>query len=286
VVRFAWADPTFHLAPLVLVAGLVAWFAEATSRTDSRPTRRQRWAFGGGALALFVAMSWPLADLATSTSLLGIVVQRQLLVLAAAPLLLLGTPPSVTARLTRPGPIDAVASRLARPVLAIATTTVLLGVTAMPFSVSAASSSIVVRTVILGVNLFAGIVLWLPVIERIPGMPHLRPMAKGGYLMAQSVAPTFLSFTWIFALHPLYHSLHGQRAALGISPLTDQQLSGYLAKLGTFGVLWTVAFVLFVRDSDDDHEGEQDLRWIDVERALERADRRERRSQTGRPPPP
>ena len=284
--RFTWGDPLVHLTPIVLVVGLVAWHLEATSHESFRASRRQRIEFGAGSLCLLVALSWPLADLAGSTSLLAVVLQRQLLFLGAAPLLLLGTPSSVTARLTRPAPVDWAASRLARPVPAVAATTVLLGVTALPFSVSASGSNGAIRAATLGLVLFAGFILWLPVIERVPAVPHLRPMTKGGYLLAQSIAPTFLSFAWILALHPLYGSLHGQRAALGISPLTDQQLSGYLAKLGTFGVLWIVAYVLFTTQPEENPLDSPTLHWVDVQRALERADRRDRRAEVDHAPPP
>jgi cytochrome c oxidase assembly factor CtaG len=280
-VTFSWTGPRLHLAPLLLVVGLAIWYLEATSHDRSRASRAQRWAFGGGLLTLLVALSWPVADLATRVSLLFVVAQRLLLVLVAAPLLLLGTPVALAARLTRPAAIDTVASRLSRPIPALVTTTVVLGATALPWSVAEASEGVGPRAVALVAVFGAGLVLWLPVIERVPGEHHLRPMAKGGYLVAQAVAPSFLSFAWILSLHPLYHSLHGQQAVLGVSALTDQQLSGYLAKLGTFGVLLSVAYVLFMR-SDGARDDEPDaLQWIDVERELERAARRERR--TGSP---
>ena len=268
-----------HLAALVLCAGLLAWYAEATRRAESAVTRRQRLFFLGGVVLLGLALCWPVADLAQTTSLLAIVLQRQLLVLGAAPLLLLGTPMTITARLTKPAPIDAVASRLARPVPALATTTILLFVTAIPPTVSAASSDALVRTMVVALTMIAGVALWLPVIVRVPGVPHLSDMAKAGYLIAQSLAPTFLSFAWIFARRPLYPSLTHQLHVLGISPLTDQQLSAYLSKLVTFGLLWTVAYVLFSRATDADEDPQDDpLHWVDVQRALERLDRQERRS--------
>jgi putative membrane protein len=269
---------------VLLVVGLAAWYFEATSREASRATGRQRLAFLGGLLALLVALSWPIDDLATSVSLLAVIAQRQLLILAAAPLLLLGTPSAVVGRLTRPAPIDWLASRLARPVPALVTTTVVLAATAIPPSVDAATASPPLRAVVLLAIFAAGLVLWLPVIDRVPGVPRLRPLAKGGYLVAQALAPTFLSFVWIFALHPLYHSLQGQQRLLDLSPLADQQLSGYLAKLGTFGVLLTVAYVIFVRADDTEDESSAPLHWSDVERALERAERRERG--TGAPSEP
>ena len=268
-----------HLAALVLCAGVLGWYYEATRRPESGVTRRQKLFFLAGDVLLAIALCWPVADLAQTTSLLVIVLQRQLLVLGAAPLLLLGTPMTITARLTRPALIDAIASRLARPVPALATTTILLFLTAIPPTVSAASSNALVRTLVVALTMVAGVALWLPVVVRVPGIPHLSDMGKAGYLIAQSLAPTFLSFAWIFARHPLYPSLTHQSHVLGISPLTDQQLSAYLSKLVTFGVLWTVAYVLFSKAADADADPQDDpLHWVDVQRTLERLDRQERRS--------
>ena len=65
-----------------------------------------------------------------------------------------------------------------------------------------------------------------------------------------------------------------------MTPLLDQQLAGFLAKLTTIAVLWTVAFVIMTRAEAAENAGEDDepLLWSDVEREIERADRRERRS--------
>ena len=275
---FAWHSPVFHPVPLVLAAGVLAWYHEATARFASQASRRQRFQFILGVLAFLVATTWPIADLAQSVSLLITILQRELLVLAAAPLLLLGLPTMVVARLTHPAPLDWIACRISKPVPALFTTTLLLGVTALPISIDSANHHWILRAAIVLITLFAGIVLWLPVIERVPGVPHLSPYGKAGYLMAQSLAPTFLSFAWIFALRPLYGSLHGQHALIGISPLSDPQLSGYLSKLGTFGVLWAVAFWLFANAPDEEPEDSGPLHWIDVERAIERAQRDERKN--------
>jgi hypothetical protein len=83
---------------------------------------------------------------------------------------------------------------------------------------------------------------------------------------------------------------------LGMSPVLDQQLAGFLAKLSTIAVLWTVAFTLMTRspatvnvhdddaDADDVAHDPEPLLWSDVQREIERADRRDQRSR--RPPHP
>jgi hypothetical protein len=70
-----------------------------------------------------------------------------------------------------------------------------------------------------------------------------------------------------------------------MTPLLDQQLAGFLAKLSTIAVLWTVAFVIMARGQTTASTEEMDpLLWTDVEREIERADRQQRRH--GLPGPP
>src|ERR1035441_1620624 len=69
-------------------------------------TRRQIGAFAGALGASVVALTWPLADLAAHWSLTALVVQRLILVLAVAPMLLCGLPYDVIQWLTRPAMMD------------------------------------------------------------------------------------------------------------------------------------------------------------------------------------
>jgi cytochrome c oxidase assembly factor CtaG len=152
------------------------------------------------------------------------------------------------------------------------------------------SSSILFRAGMDLLLLGAGFVLWAPVINLVPGTRRLQPMGIAAYLIVQSVVPSFLSLVWIFARRPLYPVFdHGSRIA-GMTPLLDQQLSGFVAKFLTIATLWTVAFVLVNRRdrSPADDPDESGLTWADVARELKRAERQDRhpvRSHWWRPPP-
>jgi cytochrome c oxidase assembly factor CtaG len=129
------------------------------------------------------------------------------------------------------------------------------------------------------VTLLLGLVLWWPVLERAPASRHLSDVAKGGYLLAASLVVTSLSFIWIFSRHVLYPSFAHQQAVLGLSAIDDQQLAGYIAKLGAYLPLWVTAFVFFTRAADESAKREDaPLRWVDVQRELERVERDERRA--------
>jgi cytochrome c oxidase assembly factor CtaG len=198
----------------------------------------------------------------------------------------LGTPRPVIARLTRPPAVDAVLRVVVRPFPAVAIVTIVAVGTLTTGAVSLAAHSDPARVVIELVVLASGFVLWAPVLTELPGAPRLSTLGRGGYLIVQSIVPSFLSIVWIFARHSLYPTFSHGGTVAGLSPLLDQQLAGFLAKLSTIAVLWTVAFVIMTRaqSAEDTGQDAEPLMWSDVEREIERADRRQRRQ--GRPGPP
>ena len=278
-------DWHLHLIWLLAFPALVAAYFWATRREGTGATTRQSLLFLLGVVVLILAVTWPLGDLAAHWLLMALVVQRLLLMLAVPPLLVLGLPRPLIARLTRPAPVDAVLRVVVRPFPAVVIVTIVAVGTLTTGAVSLAARSDVARVILELAVLAAGFVLWAPVLTELPGATRLSSLGRGGYLIVQSIVPSFLSIVWIFARHSLYPSFtHGGKVA-GMTPLLDQQLAGFLAKLSTIAVLWTVAFVIMTRAQSEAGEEEADpLLWTDVERELERADRRQRRQ--GWPGPP
>ena len=278
-------DWHLHLLWLLAFPALVAAYLWATHRDGFQATTRQRVLFLTGVVVLIVAVTWPLGDLATHWLLMALVLQRLLLTLAVPPLFVLGTPRPLLARLTRPTPIDAVLRVAVRPFPAVVIVTIVAVGTLTTGSVSLASRSDVARVLIELLVLASGFVLWAPVLNELPGVPQLSPLGRGGYLIVQSIVPSFLSIVWIFARHSLYPPFTHAGKVADMTPLLDQQLAGFLAKLSTIAVLWTVAFVIMARGQATAGTEEVDpLLWTDVEREIERADRQQRRH--GLPGPP
>jgi putative membrane protein len=232
-------------------------------------------AFGGAWLLSAAALTWPLGAVAAHWSLTALVLQRVVLVLAVAPLLLLGLPYDLIVWLTRPRWVDAVLLRLHRPLVAIPLVTVVLVGSMVPALVRAQADSPWARGLLDLAMVGAGLVLWLPVLGRIPGIPRLRPVIRFGYLVAQAVVPAFLSFIYIFSNHPLYPQFARSHAAIGLRPLNDQQIAGFVSKLSMLLVLLIVGAVVLSRAprSDEELVGTEPLVWADVERQFERADR-------------
>jgi len=279
-------DWHLHLVCILAVAALVATYLWGTQQAGCPPTRRQRFLFVLGAVVLLGAVTWPLADLAARWLLMALVLQRLLLTLAVPPLLVLGTPRPLLDRLTRPTPVDAVLRVVVRPLPAVVIVTVVAVSTLTTGAVTLSARADVARVALELVVLASGFVLWAPVLTELPGTPRLSPLGRGAYLIVQSVVPSFLSVVWIFARHPLYPTFSHTGKVLALTPLLDQQLAGFLAKLSTIAVLWTVAFVIMTHAQEDDRKGEdtEPLLWSDVQRELDRANRRARRQRWPGPP--
>ena len=81
--------------------------------------------------------------------------------------------------------------------------------------VTLAATSDVARVVIQIVVLLSGFVLWAPVLTELPGAQPLSAFGRGGYLIVQSIVPSFLSVIWIFARRSLYSSYDHHGTVLG-----------------------------------------------------------------------
>lgn len=267
-----------HGVALGLWLGVLVGFLILTRRPRWRADRRQVVCFVGGVVLAVATTAWPLEDLATHRLLTALVVQRLVLMLAVAPLLLAGCPDGLLASMTRPAPIDAVVRRCTHPMVAVVVVTVVSIGTLTAGAVSLQARSAAAAVLFDLALVLAGVVLWAPILRRLPGTPRLSPLGCAAYLIVQSIVPSFLSVVWVLSRHPLYPVYAHAPRLWGVAPLTDQIVAGFVAKLTTIAVLWTVAFVIVTRaDHRGDLEESTELRWADVEREFERAERRRNR---------
>ena len=242
-------------------------------------------------MALVLALTWPLADLAAHWSLTALVVQRLLLTLARGP--------APAARHAVPAPGDAhparppstpASKRFTRPVVAVVTFTVVAVGTLITPAVAAQASSAWWRAFTDVALLLGGAVLWGPVLRHIPGAHRTVPVAVAAYLFIQSVVPTFPAIIYVFARHPLYDAFRNVRVAFGISPHRGPAAGRGGGQGGDApgaverGVGGPGASPArrerrgrARRDNGDDGEP---LTWAEVERQLERADRAERKGRS------
>ncbi len=266
--------PPFHLHPvilgaLVVLGGLHIWFVREHQY-------RMRAAFAW--LILAVVVLWPVGDLAASVSLSVATVQRLVIMLGVAPLMLSSVSTARLVALTRPEVVDALTRRLAHPATSMIVVTVVGTLTLSTAVVDEGARSSWFRVATLIVVLACGFTLWIPALGVMPGAKRLSPVGRAGFIFVASIVVTSLSFVWIFARHSLYPDLHHQNSLLHMTPLFDQQLAGFVAKLGSYVPMWAVAFTIFSRaDEAGIAVEETPLHWADVERQLLRVDRQRAR---------
>ncbi len=262
--------PPFHLHPVVLGAVVVL----GTLHVRALDERRYRLRALAGWFVLALVTLWPVGDLAATVSLSVATLQRLIIMLLVAPLFVASTSTTRLVALTRSAPIDAVTRRLAHPGISMAFVTVVGTLTLSTPVVDEGAHSSWVRALTLLAVLVCGLVLWIPALAVMPGAKRLSPVGRAGFIFVASLVVTSLSFVWIFARHSLYPALHHQQSLLHMTPLLDQQLAGFVAKLGSYVPMWAVAFTIFSRaDEAGVAVEESPLHWADVERQLLRVDR-------------
>ncbi len=280
-----------HAVGWVVIAAMAVAYTVALRRLGPAhaaggpsSTGRHIASFVGGLVALGLALTWPVVDLARSWSLLIHMIHLSLIALVAAPLVLLGLPRWLVDLATRPVGVDAAVRRITSPLVATVIFNSVIIASLLPPVMELAARSAGVSACVDVVVFAAAVVMWTPALRLLPGPPQLSSAARVGYLFVQSILPNFPALIFIFAHHPIYAPFaHGARVALGISALADQQLAGVVAKLVGICILWGAAAVILVRAqrAEDAGADPDPLTWDDVERELRRLERRPRRSDAG-----
>jgi putative membrane protein len=271
-VMTSWLPWHWHIAMVIAIAAL--WWWQRTMGASSRQNQLAAYA----ALSMALVTVWPIGDLAAQVSLTVATVQRLIIILFVAPLSLMSVPTPWLARLTRPAPIDFLVRRLTHPGVSMLTVTIVGTATLSAPVVDAGATHPFVRGLTIVVIYLIGLVLWTPALSIVPGTRRLSPAGRAGYLIASSIVVTSLSFVWIFSRHTLYPALHHQ-ASLHMSALFDQQFAGFIAKLGAYIPMWSVAFrTFFNAERDGVPVEEAPLHYEDIERQLERLERQRRRA--------
>ena len=242
------------LVPLTLFAGIYIWrFAQARKQVGASASARgvgplQALAFGGGMLALLVALVSPLDGLGDEYLFSAHMVQHVLIGDVAPLLILLGLSRVImrpaTRRLTslerRLGP-------LASPATGIALWLLFMYLWHIPALYDAAAEHPLLH-LLEHVSFFAaGLALWWPLIQPVPmrrRLTGLQPVAYIGTAKA-GLAALGIFLTWsTTAIYPYYE--HTPRI-WGLSPIEDQNVAGVIMMVEQSVTLALVLVALFIR---------------------------------------
>lgn len=258
-----WAVEPFAIAVAVLA---VALYVRGLDAAGIRAVGRARaWSFAAGIALALLAVTSPLhaaAEVAFSAHM----VQHQILILVAAPLIVAGRPAFVMAlalpirmrqlgrRASRAGPL-AVASRLLRnPLTLLLAYAGVVWIWHLPSPYQKAVTDEAVHAAEHAAFAGAALAFWAAVTRT---GPRRRMHAVPAMLL---VLGTMLHSTWLAAVltfgEPAY-PIYMRRAPLwGVEALTDQQIAGAIMWIPSsivFMIVFGVLFVRWLRDLDARH---------------------------------
>lgn len=232
---------------VLVVAYLVSSRRYARTHEVPKRDRRKRVWFGLGVAVLWLATDWPLGTLGGGYLAAAHMVQFQLYTLAAAPLLMLGTPEWMVRRLVVRLHAHGALRILARPVVAGVGFNVILLSTHAPFTVDLLRTNQFGSFVLDMAWLVGGIWLWLPIISPLPELAHPSRAVRCVYLfLAAGALPMIPGGFLTFATYPLYAIYELAPRVNGISARSDQQVAGIIMNVGSVPVIWVVLLVIFV----------------------------------------
>ncbi|MCK9494375.1 MAG: cytochrome c oxidase assembly protein [Dehalococcoidia bacterium] len=238
--EWSWM-PAVHVAALVMALAPAAIILGTSRARGASLTRRSRWLVGLATLLLLVALDWPIGHLAQVT-LAGRSMQYMLISLAAAPLLLLGTPRwhaegrGVPRRL-----LERLASApwLGAIMLALAAW-LTHGESVVDEFEQDALGQISIRTVWFATALF----YWWPLVGPGPERERLPYLAALGYLVLPFVFPKFPAAVWVFSTDPIYDRFATTPDPWELSRMADQGLAGFILWLPGSAVVAVAVYLL------------------------------------------
>lgn len=223
------------LLTLLFALGLLALAALCGAGSWRRASPGQLGSVLAGLLVLAVALL--ALDRLAGGSLAWRMAQQLLLILVAAPLLVLGWPL----------PARALWHRLNRPAFIWVLTTALLWTWHVPAFYDAAARDGGLRALEQLSFLVLGALFWWAVL-RPPGRSGFaRGAAATVYLLAAALQSSLMGALLTFARAPLYPGYARRALAQGHDPLADQQLAGLLMWMPMDVVFVAFASVFFVR---------------------------------------
>jgi cytochrome c oxidase assembly factor CtaG len=254
-----WRDWTWEPSVILgclLLAGLYLGAAGPWRRSLQRraglaeaPLSRGKtaWFLGGLAVVLLALLS-PLDEIGDTYLFSAHMVQHLLLILAAAPMLMLGTPDWMLAGLLRNTTILRIGRWLTNPVVAFMIFNINFAAWHFPAMYQATLLNENIHILEHLLFLATAVLNWWPVIGPAPELPRLPYPGQMLYLFLEAIPGTVLGAIFVFADGPLYPFYVSAGRLFGLSPDVDQQLGGlimgtlsslvYLAALGGAFMAW------------------------------------------------
>lgn len=225
-------------------------------------TRRQVGSFTLGLVFMLIVSDWPLHDIAEQHLFMFHMVEHMVLGLVVPPLLLVGTPTWMMRAIFANRYVLRLVRPLVVPVVAFFVFDLTLVGIHWPAAVNLMASSEIAHFLVHALLFVVSIIMWLPVLSRVPELPKLSPPVGMLYLFVHSLLPTVPASFLTFGREPLYESYANAPRLWGIDAVTDQTVAGLIMKLGGGAIIWTIIVFMWF------HWYADEQRWEAIERQL------------------
>ena len=217
------------------------------TRAQPVVTRRQVAAFFAGLVLMWVVSDWPIHDIAEQHLFMFHMIEHITLGLVVPPLLIVGTPDWMLRGVLANRFVLPIVRPLVVPIVAFFLFDLTLVGIHWPQAVNLMVDSPLAHFSIHSLLFAVSIIMWLPVLARIPELPHLSHPGRMLYLFMHSLLPTVPASFLTFGKTPLYSSYAEAPRLWGIDPLIDQTVAGLIMKLGGGAILWGIIAVMWFR---------------------------------------
>lgn len=265
-----WSDwniePTIAIGLLALLTGSLFLTRDtgSTSNPDRVTTGKQKASFIAGLITLFVALGPPLDDWSDHYLLLAHMVQHLLLILLAAPLLLVGIPGWMLEPLTRNRVTNTIGYWLTRPVIAYAIANLVVILWHVPVLYDAALRSQPLHVLEHATFIATGILAWWPIAGPLPQWPRLPLPLQSLYFFAMTIPGSLVGAFITFAEPGLYTPYDTARRIFNIDLATDQQAAGLLMWVFVSTVYLGLITYTFFKWTNREERDEQQARDIEA----------------------
>ncbi len=253
-------DPKIAVAVFGLTALYLLWVGPLNRRrpgAESRPvTTREVVCFLSGSLTALVALGPPIDDWSHFFFSSAHMFQHLLLILLATPLWIAGTPAWVYRPLVRNRATNWFFRRMLNPVPAFIAANMINAIWHFPMMYDLALRHEIWHTTQHVCFVIAGVLLWWPLMSKVPEWPRLAPPMQALYIFLQAI-PTGIIGAMLTYGGPVYdHYALASVRPWGISLKEDQEIAGLQMWVGMNAVFLAVASVIFlkwaVREAEDD----------------------------------
>ena len=255
--RIDWFHWTIHpstVIGIVALGALYAWRLRVAERMGDAPAMAQRLAFVGGLVTLFVALNGPIHDLSDSYLFSAHMVQHLLLTMLVTPLLIVGISATMVRPILAHPALAAIARRLTTAAMAFVIFNVTLIAWHLPPLYNLAMANHDVHIVQHLCFLAASVLMWWPLLSRIPELPPLSRPLQMLYICLLMIPMSIVGMIVTYADEVLYPAYASAPRITSLSPQQDQLVGGLIMWIPgslIYIALLTVVFFKWAREAEE-----------------------------------